>query len=90
MDRKFFTGKTHAAVKAKLDAFRKARTEGLPAKFERKRFADFIDDWLGEMRSAVKPKTWQRYEQLIRIYAKPAFDVVMRETVDWFTRHLPS
>jgi fermentation-respiration switch protein FrsA (DUF1100 family) len=24
------------------------------------------------------------------VYAKPAFDVVMRETVDWFTRHLPS
>jgi len=73
MERKFFTGKTHAAVKAKLDKAKKAQGEGLPAKFERKRFADFIDDWLGEMRLTLKPKTWTRYEQLVRLYAKPAF-----------------
>jgi integrase len=81
MDRKFFTGKTHAVVKGKLEAFRKAQKEGQPAKFERKRFADFIDDWLGEMRPAVKAKTWQRYEQLIRVYAKPALGKLNLEKI---------
>jgi len=73
MERQFFTGKTHAIVKAKVDAARKKQNAGQPLKFERKRFSDFIDDWLGEVRTSLKPKTWHRYEQLIRLYAKPAF-----------------
>lgn len=81
MERKFFTGKTRATVKAKLDAAQKAIASGQPAKFERKRFSDFIDDWLGEMRPAVKAKTWTRYEQLIRVYAKTAFGKLNLEKI---------
>ncbi len=70
--RQFFLGHTHAEVKAKMDIGRKAKLDGVPIRFERKRFSDFVDDWLTSVRSSLKPRTWTRYEQLIRVHAKPA------------------
>ncbi len=77
--RQFFLGKTHTEAKAKMDASRKNQQAGLPPKFERKKFSDFIDDWLASVKASLKPRTWSRYEQLVRGHAKPALQPAPRE-----------
>ena len=81
LKRQFFLGRTHGEVKAKLDVARKAKLDGVPTKFERKRFSDFIDDWLASVQSSLKARTWTRYEQLIRVHAKPAIGKLQLEKI---------
>src|SRR3989304_1759528 len=71
--RKHFLGRTRAEVGAKLAAALTAQQDGQPVRLERQTFATFIRTWLDGVRSSLKPRTWTRYEQLMRCHALPAF-----------------
>ncbi|HUF53305.1 MAG TPA: site-specific integrase [Dehalococcoidia bacterium] len=51
----------------------KSRQDGLPIIVQRQSFGQFAATWLTAVRPALKPRTWLRYEQLLRIHALPAF-----------------
>lgn len=70
--RKHFYGKTRQEVAAQLTAALRERDQGLSLVLdERQTLAQYLDSWLATMRSAVRPRTWQRYEQYIRLHTTP-------------------
>ena len=70
--RKFVYAKTQADAISKLRQVVDARERGLPTS-EIHRFRDFAMEWLEFKKSSVRPRTHDRYEQLIRIYLTPKF-----------------
>ena len=79
--RKHFFGSTRSAVAAKLAAAIGKQNEGLPVKFERKRFDAYMSAWLDDIRGSVAPRTWTRYEQLVRCHATPTLGTTTLEKV---------
>jgi len=69
--RKYFYGKTRQEVGQKLASALKARQDGLPFVGERQSVAAYLAEWLETCRSSVRPRTWQRYEQYVRVHAVP-------------------
>ena len=57
------------------------QTEGLPVKFERKRFDAYAREWLDDIKTSVAPRTWTRYEQLIRCHAVPTLGSLPLEKI---------
>lgn len=69
--RKHFLGRTREKVSLKLTEARKAQLDGLPIIIERQTFSQFAEPWLATARPSLKPTTWRRYEQLLRVHALP-------------------
>ncbi len=69
--RKAFYGRTRPEVSQKLAAALKARQDGLPAISERQTIRQYLGHWLESTRPSLRPKTWLRYEQLLRLHVVP-------------------
>ena len=69
--RKYFYGKTRHEVGRKLTVALKARQDGLPIVGERQTVEHFLDSWLESVRPSLRPRTWTRYEELLRLHAVP-------------------
>lgn len=69
--RKVIYGKTRADVARKLNAAIKARDDGLPLPGDRETVESFLGQWLVSVKPSLRPRTWTRYESLIRIHALP-------------------
>lgn len=69
--RKFFYGKTRQEVAGKLATALKARQDGLPILAERQTVAQFLGGWLESVRPSLRPRTFVRYEQYVRLHAVP-------------------
>ena len=70
--RKFVYARSQGEVIAKKKRLENARDRGLPISSTH-RFKDFANEWLAFKKSSVRPRTHDRYEQLIRIYLTPIF-----------------
>jgi integrase len=84
--RKHFFGSTRGEAASKLAAALSKQKDGLPVKFERRRFDAYTKEWLDDIKTSVAPRTWTRYEQLIRCHATPALGTLPLEQVT--PRHL--
>ncbi len=69
--RKHFLGRTRAEVAAKLVDAQKKLMEGLPVVDERQTTSQFLQDWLKASKDRLRPRTWTRYDELIRLYVTP-------------------
>lgn len=69
--RKHFFGRTREDVARKLTTALKARQDGLPVPTERQTVGQFLSTWLETTRPSLRYRTWQRYEELIRLHAVP-------------------
>jgi len=69
--RKSFYGKTRQETGRKLATAVKARHDGLPIPAEKQTVAQFLSEWLQSTRPALRYRTWQRYEELVRLHALP-------------------
>ena len=67
----YFSGKTSQEVRKKRDAALKALAEGLPTGSERLTLGAFLNDWLETIKPTLKPSTWKRYEQYVRLHTVP-------------------
>jgi len=70
--RKYFYAATRQEVARKLTAALKARQDGLPLASGRETVGAFLRTWLEAIRPSVRPRTWQRYEEYVRIHVAPA------------------
>jgi integrase len=59
-------------VQRKLTEAHRTHDNGLPLVPERKTVAEFLTEWLDGQRSRLRPGTWKRYEEYVRIHAVPA------------------
>ena len=64
-------GKTRVEVAAKLRDWLKARSDGQLAVSERRTLAQYVDEWLETIRPNLRPRTWQRYAELLRVHVLP-------------------
>ncbi len=69
--RKSFYGATRQEAWRKLSAALKARQDGLPILNERQTTSQFLSAWLVSVTSSLKPRSAQRYEELIRLHIVP-------------------
>ena len=69
--RKAFYGVTRKDVQERLAMAVNSRRQGLPSVSERQTVADYLSTWLEATRASVRPRTWSRYEQYVRIHAIP-------------------
>jgi integrase len=81
LKRKHFLGHSRAEVAAKMNTALKTQQDGLPVRFERQRFDAYIKGWLADVRGALKPRTWTRYEQLMRVHATPVLGKLALEKI---------
>ena len=74
--RKAYYGKTQGEVLRKLTAARKARQDGLPLVGERQTLGNYLSGWLADVEPSLRPRTWLRYEQLVRLHTLPDLGAV--------------
>jgi integrase len=70
--RKYVYGRTRDEVRRKLGAAQSAVEAGAAPGPERLKVGAYLDEWLDQARLRVRPRTWQRYEQYVRLHAKPS------------------
>jgi integrase len=69
--RRWATARTRREAHEKLTiAIREAQQGLLPAD-TRRTVAQFLAEWLAATKSSVRPRTWIRYEQYVRVHAVP-------------------
>jgi site-specific recombinase XerD len=69
--RKFLYGKTRAEVARKLATSLQAHRDGQVFGDERTTVEQFLSAWLVTVEPSLAPRTWTRYEQLIRRHTAP-------------------
>jgi integrase len=65
-------GKTRAEVAQKLAKAMSDRDGGLVFDASTPKLGDYLDKWLPGVKGTVRQRTWERYEQIVRVHLKPA------------------
>jgi integrase len=66
--RKSYYGKTRQDVAQKLTVGLKARQDGLPLPSDQLKVGRYLEEWLTTAQPSLRPSTWKRYEELLRLY----------------------
>jgi integrase len=69
--RKAFYGATRAEAAAKLTAALRDRDKGLPIVAEKQTVENYLLNWLESVKPAIRPRTWQRYGELLTLHVVP-------------------
>jgi integrase len=70
--RKTVYGPTRKDVVHQLTDLLKIRKDGLPVPVGTENVEAFLARWLDATKPTVRPRTWERYEQYVRLHAVPA------------------
>ncbi len=70
--RKPYDGKTREEVAQKLTNGLKDVQDRLPIPLDQLKVGPYLQEWLQTVNPSLRPGTWTRYEQLLRLYAIPA------------------
>ena len=65
-------GRTRDEVSRKLVPLLKAQQDGIPVPDRDETVAAFFAAWLQGVQATLRPRTWERYEQLVRCHLLPA------------------
>jgi integrase len=71
--RRVFYGKTRKEVQEKLKVALREQQQGTFVTAPRQTLAQFLTDWLeNSQKQSVRPRTYERYEELVRLHIAPA------------------
>lgn len=70
--RKSFYGKTRQAAARQLAEALRDRDKGLPVISGRQTVAQYLASWLDSIKPTIRPRTWRRYEEFMRLHIIPA------------------
>jgi integrase len=70
--RKALYGKTRAEVASKLTAALRDRDRGVPVLGEKQTVGTYLATWLDASKHRVKPRTYERYAELIAVHVTPS------------------
>lgn len=84
--RKSYYGKTRQEVAQKLLGGMKAVQDGVPIPSEKLKVGRYLQEWLQTTQASIRPSTWRRYEQLLRVHALPALGSLLLARLE--PRHL--
>ncbi len=74
--RKSVYAKTRQEVARRLAEMTRDRDKGLPIVGERQTVGDFLTDWLANVKPTVRYRSWERYEQYVRLHIIPTLGAV--------------
>jgi integrase len=78
--RRTVTRKTKYEVQEELKTILREQQQGLPIKSDRQTVGRFLDGWLEGIKASVRPRTHDSYNQIIKLYLKPAVgDVLLQK-----------
>lgn len=69
--RKTWYAKTRAEAAKRLNTALRDRDAGLPIVGEKQTVAHYLTTWLDDIRSTIRPRSWVRYEEAIRLHVLP-------------------
>ncbi|MEO8898462.1 MAG: site-specific integrase [Candidatus Dormibacter sp.] len=69
--RRYLYGRTRADVQRKLATGHQTLAKGLSFAPERQTVGDFLTGWLEGQHQRLRPNTWKRYEEYVRIHTVP-------------------
>jgi integrase len=69
--RKTVYGRTRQEVADKLARALSDRAQGLTFEAGSLKLGEYLDRWLPDIRDTVRQRTWERYEQIVRVHIKP-------------------
>ncbi len=70
--RKSLYGKTRQEAAQRLTAALRQRDQGLPLVEEKQTVKQYLAGWLATIKPSVRVRTWQRYEQYVRLHIVPS------------------
>src|SRR5215212_11570586 len=70
--RKTLYGSTRQEVAEKLVRALSDRTQGLTFEADSLKLGGYLDRWLADIRETVRQRTWERYEQIVRVHIQSA------------------
>ena len=69
--RRYISGKTKTGVQRRLRELLADRDRGIAYDSENLTVGDYLDRWLDAVKGSVRPRTWQRSEEVVRLHLKP-------------------
>jgi integrase len=69
--RKYLYAKTRQEVARKLTQALRAVQDGIPLPPERQSLGSYLREWLESVGPSLRPRTWERYEQYVRLHIVP-------------------
>jgi integrase len=80
--RKTLYGKTRREVDEKLTKAKANRDDGLVFDADNLTLGNYLDRWINDsVRDTVRQRTWERYEQIVRVHIKPALGRVKLKNI---------
>ena len=80
--RKTLYGKTRREVDEKLTKAKADRDTGFVFDADNLTLGNYLDRWINDsVRDTVRQRTWERYEQIVRVHIKPAFGRVKLKNI---------
>ena len=74
--RYYVSAKTKTETEQKLRQAMTDADRGLIFKAGTLTLGDYLDKWLSNIQGTVRQRTWERYEQLVRVHIKPALSSI--------------
>jgi integrase len=71
-----FYGTTRKEVADQLNDAQSKRRRNLPISFERQTVAQYLTKWLESARPSVRPRTYERFEGLVRMHLVPTLGTI--------------
>jgi integrase len=75
--RKSFYAKTRQEAARKLAEAIRDKDKGLPVAMDRQTVEQYTQSWMEVMRAKIRPRTWRRYEQHLRVHVLPTLGSVI-------------
>lgn len=69
--RRYISGETKTGVQRRLRELLADRDKGIAYDSENLTVGDYLDRWLRAAKGSVRPRTWQRSEEVVRLHLKP-------------------
>ena len=69
--RRYVSGKTKAEVRRTLRGLLADRDDGIAYDSENMTVGGYLDRWLEAVKGSVRPRTWRRHEEVVRLHLKP-------------------
>ena len=69
--RRYVSGKNKSETRAVLSKAKAGREDGFLSDAGTTTLGEYLDGWLDDTRGTVRQRTWERYEQIVRVHIKP-------------------
>jgi len=80
--RRYVSGKNKGETRAALGKAKAGKEDGFVPDAGTTTLGDYLDGWLEDTRGTVRQRTWERYEQIVRVHIKPTLGRAKLKTLN--------